>query len=91
MPGKAHRAQWGRRFVAQRSGYALVAGLLGLAAPIDGLFFFPLSIAAIVLAIVGWRHIDRNPGLLGKGLCAVGFVGGLVGCGLFVALRLWDG
>ncbi len=91
MPGKAQRAEWGRQFVAARSPYALVAGVLGLAAPIDGLIFVPLSVAAIVLAVMGWRHIDRNPGLLGKRLCVVGAVGGVIGCVLFVALRVWEG
>jgi len=91
MPGKAQRAQWGREFVEARSPYALVAGMLGIAAPIDGLIFVPLSLAAIVLAVLGWRHIDRNPGLLGKRLCVLGAVGGVIGCALFVGLRVWDG
>ena len=91
MPGKARRAQWGREFVEARSPYALVAGMLGIAAPIDGLIFVPLSVAAIVAGVIGWRHIDRNPELLGKRLCVLGVVGGVVGCALFVALRVWDG
>lgn len=91
MPGKTQRAEWGRRFVQERSPYALAAGMLGIAAPIDGLIFVPLSLAAIVLAILGWRHIDRHPGLLGKRLCALGLVGGVIGCALFIALRVWAG
>lgn len=91
MPGKAQRAEWGRRFVQERSPYALAAGMLGIAAPIDGLIFVPLSLAAIVVGVIGWRHIDRRPHLLGRRLCVVGIVGGVLGCGLFVALRLWAG
>ena len=91
MPGKAQRAEWGRQFVARRSPYALVAGLLGLAAPIDGLIFVPLSVAAIVLAVMGWKHIDRHPELLGRRLCVLGAAGGAIGCSLFVALRVWTG
>lgn len=91
MPGKERRAEWGRRFVEERSPYALAAGLLGLAAPIDGLIFFPLSIAAIVVAVLGWKHIDRNPELLGKRLCVLGALGGVVGVGLFIGLRVWSG
>jgi len=91
MPGKARRAEWGRRFVQERSPYALAAGMLGIAAPIDGLIFVPLSLAAIVVALIGWRHIDRNPELLGKRLCLLGLVGGVIGCALFIALRVWEG
>lgn len=91
MPGKTQRAEWGRRFVQERSPYALAAGMLGIAAPIDGLVFVPLSLAAIVVAVIGWRHIDRNPELLGKRLCILGLVGGLIGCALFIALRVWAG
>lgn len=91
MPGKQQRAEWGRQFVAARSPYALVAGLLGLAAPIDGLIFVPLSVAAIVLAVLGWKHIDRNPELLGKRLCLLGAIGGAVGVSLFIGLRVWSG
>ena len=91
MPGKDARAQWARQYVAARSPYALAAGLLGAVAPIDGLIFFPLSIAAMVVAVVGWLHLNRNPRLLGRGLCAAGFTGGLIGLTLFIALRAWDG
>ncbi|MBL1217168.1 MAG: DUF4190 domain-containing protein [Planctomycetes bacterium] len=87
-PGKDERAERARLWVQARSPYAIVAGLLGVAAPIDGLIFFPLSIAAVIVGVIGLVHIKRQPNLRGRWLCIVGIVGGVIGITLAVVLHL---
>lgn len=90
-PQSAARAEYWRDFFANRSRYATTAGVLGVAAPLDGLIFLPLTIAAIVVATIGWCHLRRQPHLRGHGLCIVGWVGGAIGLALFAFLHFWDG
>lgn len=87
-PGKKQRAEWAREFFATRSNYAIVAGLLGVFAPVDGAIFPLFSLAAITLGIIGLTHIKRQPELLGKRLCFLGMVGGVIGTSIFVVLQV---
>ena len=86
-PGKEERVRLAKEWVRARSPYTLTAGLLGIMAPIDGLIFFPLSILAIIIGILGLREIKHNPAQLGKKLCYLGIIGGTVGLMLAVTLH----
>lgn len=87
-PGKEQRVEAARAYFADRSIYAVVAGLLGLLSPVDGIILPLFSIAAIATGIVGLAHIRRRPELLGTRLCILGLVGGVVGLGLFVVFQV---
>jgi len=86
-PAKEVRVQRTRDWVRARSPLALVAGLLGIAAPIDGLIFFPIALGAVIVGIYGLRDIKQNPERLGKRLCILGIVGGIIGLLLAVTLH----
>jgi len=88
-PGKEERVTRARDWVRARSPYAIAAGLLGLASPIDGLIFFPLSILAIITAVIGLREIKHNPTQLGKKLCYLGIIGGITGLTLAITLHFF--
>ncbi len=79
LPGKERRVEWARNWVHSRSGYAIAAGMLGIMAPVDGIIFFILPLAAIIVGVLGLRDIKQHPHLLGKRLCYLGFAGGVIG------------
>lgn len=87
-PAKKERVERTRNWVRARSPLALVAGLLGVAAPIDGLFFFPIALGAVIVGVYGLQDIKQHPERLGKRLCLLGIVGGLIGLALAIALHL---
>ncbi|MFG0329279.1 MAG: hypothetical protein ACF8PN_05205 [Phycisphaerales bacterium] len=89
-PGKAARVERVREWVHARSPFALAAGGLGVVAPIDGIFILP-AVASIVMGVIGWSHLNRTPHLLGRRLCALGVVGGIIGLGFAAFLHTWDG
>ena len=88
-PGKDRRIEWAREWAHSTSPYAIAAGVLGIFAPIDGLLFFPLALAALVLGVLGLRDIRKHPERpRGRVLCFIGIVGGAIGFSLALALQL---
>ena len=90
MPGKDAWARRVRDYASQRSPLAIAAGLLGIVAPIDGIFIVP-AVASIFLGVLGLWHLKKHPGLLGRRLCILGIVGGMIGLAFAAFLHTWDG
>ena len=84
---REQRAQQVHEWCHARSLYALVAGMLGIIAPIDGLIFFPFALAAVIVGILGLRDLKKRPALLGKRLCILGIVGGTIGLTLAMLIH----
>jgi hypothetical protein len=79
-----------------RSPFALFSVMCGILAVFD--FFtmvigVAMGIAAITLAVLGRRDLQRRPELLGARLCALGATLGVLGLllsGLFLAWSAWS-
>lgn len=90
LPGKETRVRVVREWVRARSPWALAAGGLGVIAPVDAVFILP-GLASIVLGFVGLRDLRNRPHLLGRRLCVLGIIGGVLGLTAAGFLYTWDG
>ncbi|HEV7720649.1 MAG TPA: DUF4339 domain-containing protein [Iamia sp.] len=73
-------AGWRLLLPVGRSGWAIIAGYLGLVAWL----VFPLGPFAVITAELGRREIKHNPRRHGMGRVVVGYIGGAVGTALLV-------
>lgn len=87
------RAERVKVWVQTRSPFAIFSVMCGVLAVFD---FFTLvlgvamGVAAIVLAALGRRDIERRPELLGKKLCVTGAALGGLGLALSVLFFTWS-
>ncbi|HMJ78817.1 MAG TPA: hypothetical protein VK507_22730 [Iamia sp.] len=71
---------WRLLLPAGRSGWAIIAGYLGLV----GWLVFPLGPFAVITAELGRREIKQHPRRHGMGRVVVGYIGGAIGTALLV-------